>query len=141
MERIGRLRVVFAAARKSRFSKYSELQGIEFPGEYKLILSSANGINAFGLKLYGIHTSMVKSPPLLDRSKAQVLFLVRKRSFILVAGPSFTRRTPVIFEIVEEKSFPFLKSGKVVGRWSDFRTFLTDELQGAEDYHQFRWPK
>ena len=101
------LRVVFAAARKSRFSKYSELQGIEFPGEYKLILSSANGINAFGLKLYGIHTSMVKSPPLLDRSKAQVLFLVRKRSFILVAGPSATRRTPVTLGIVEEKSFLF----------------------------------
>ena len=66
----------------------------------------------------------------------KVLFLVRNGSFILVAGPSFTRRTPVIFGIVEEKSFPFLKSGRVVGRWSDFRTFLTDELQAAEDYHQ-----
>ena len=144
---------VFPAAKKSWFKKYTAIHGLKFPSDYKLILSSVNGIDAFGLSLYGIPPSMVKDRPLLDRSKVHCLDIGRanihwKKSFpgheerFHFGGRnySYTQNSAYFWDRRGE-IIAVLKTGEVVGRWSDFRAFLSDELRAAEDYYQSQTPE
>ena len=135
---------IFPAAKKNWFSKYSKIHTVELPTHYRAILESVNGLNAFGLSLYGIPPSMVKEPPLLDRSKAQCLDVASanvhwKRSFpgqeerFHFGGRNYSHtQNSGYFWDRRGEIVAALKTGEIVGHWPDFRSFLSDELQAAE---------
>jgi hypothetical protein len=128
------------------------LHGLKIPTGYKAILSQVNGLYAFGLALYGIPPSMVKNPPLLDRSRLQCLDLGEanrswKRAYRGQERFCFGSRH---YSYTENSSYFWdrrgeiiaaLKTGEIVGHWSDFKSFLTDELRAAETYEQSRTPE
>jgi hypothetical protein len=143
---------IFPAAKKSWFGKYSRSRGLKFPVAYKSILSSVNGIDAFGLSLYGIPPSMVKDPPLLNRSTLQCLDISLanrnwKRAFpgqearFHFGGRHYdsTQNSGYFWDPGGE-IIAVLKTGEVVGSWTDFQLFFAEELQAAEHYHRSQTP-
>jgi hypothetical protein len=144
---------IFPAAKKSWFGKYSLSHGLKFPSACKSILLSVNGINAFGLSLYGIPPSMVKDPPLLNRSRAQCLDIGSanrnwKRAFpgqearFHFGGRNYdSTQNSGYFWDPNGEIIAVLKTGKVVGSWTNFQLFFAEELQAAEHYHRSQTPE
>jgi len=143
---------IFPPARKSWFSKYSSMHGLKLPTDYKTILSAANGVHVLGLSLYGIPLSMVTTPPLLDRSRAQCLDIGSANAHWKAGFPGQKERFHFggrlysdtqnlgYFSDRQGKILAVLKTGEVVGEWSDFRSFLTDELLATEGYEVSQTP-
>jgi hypothetical protein len=143
---------IFPPARKSWFSKYSSIHGLKLPADYKTILSAANGVHVLGLSLYGIPPSMMTTPPLLDRSQAQCLdigsanahwkteFTGQKERFHFGGRHYSDTQNSGYFSDRRGNIIAVLKTGEVVGEWSDFRSFLTDELLATEGYEVSQTP-
>src|SRR5205807_1908966 len=62
---------LFRGARPTWFAKYGRLHGFNVPPALKPLLIVTNGCFMFGMSLFGMTPSMLRNPPLLDRSRVQ----------------------------------------------------------------------
>jgi hypothetical protein len=137
---------IFLPAKKSWLSQYPRNEGFKVPTVYKEILSVTNGVHAFGLSLYGIPPSMMQKTPGLNRSKVQCLDVGSANLDWKIGFPgqeegfhfggrhySYTQNSGYFMDR-NGKIVAVLKTGEVVGAWSDFQGFLRDELAAAERY-------
>jgi hypothetical protein len=144
---------IFPSARKSWFSRYPRLRGFKLSMKYREILAAANGCYAFGLSLYGIPPSMMEKQPGLNRSKAQCLDIgsanlhwksefpdQEERFHFGSRHYSYTQNSGYFMDR-QGKVIAVLKTGEVVGEWSEFREFLRDELTAAQRYEASETPE
>jgi hypothetical protein len=145
---------LFPPAKKSWFSRYAKVRGIQIPAKLRPLLSTVNGCFAFGLSLFGMPLSMIKEPPLLDRSNLQPhdLSLANENQGWKYGfrgaedGFHFGGRH---YSYTENAGFflfggsqivSLLKDGSVVGKWREFSSFLRDELAAAEAFECSKIP-
>jgi hypothetical protein len=135
---------LFPGAKKSWFVKYGKLHDIRIPTMIRSLLASVNGCEAFGISIYGMPPSMLRNPPLLDRSTAQCLDLATanqdwKHEFQGVADEAFhfgaryyTDEENTGYFLLGKTIVSMLNDGQVLGQWNDMKSFLADELRESE---------
>ena len=116
--------------------------------------SASSTVASPSAHLFGMAPSMLKQPPLLDRSKLQCLDLSLangsggcKYGYKGVEGGfhfgsrHYSASENAGFFLFEDaRVLSLLKDGSVVGEWDRFSTFLRDELTAAETLGQSTIP-
>lgn len=149
------LLTIFPGLSDGEIRAYESIVGITIPNSYAEVLNAIGGCFCFGLSLYGIPRSMLRVPPLLDRSTAQPLDLSTavnswSRKFIGEPGwfhfgdRHYSASENVGYFMTENgKVFALLKVGRKVGEWNLFPEFLSDELRASEErdneLHPHQW--
>ncbi|MFN7920183.1 MAG: hypothetical protein U0Q16_08805 [Bryobacteraceae bacterium] len=105
--------------------------------EYKAILAHLNGAFLFQASLFGIPRSMLRTPPLLDRSTLQPIDLLSSNIqsrygadpglFHFGAGP-FTDTENVGYFCDAGRVKAYLRGGRLLHEYASFREFFTEEL-------------
>jgi hypothetical protein len=136
----------------SRYVRRFELQ---IPEVYADFLRAVNGAFCFGMSLCGVPLSMLGSPPLLDRTILQCHDLWtaatrRVEEFRVPAGYfhfggrdlSYRENVGYFFD-GNSRIISIRGKKKVIGKWSSFSEFLSDELQASEkleeELHPAKW--
>ena len=127
---------------------YGQIFGIDVPPVYTDFLREVNGACCFGMSLCGMPQSMLGRPPLLDRTVLQCHDLA-------TAVNHWTRAYCVPGELFhfgyrhysdDEDVGYFIercnriicvkKDGNVLGDWTNFTAFLSDELKASENLEE-----
>lgn len=135
--------------------RYCQTFQIETPGIYGDFLCEVNGAFCFGMSLCGVPPSMLGNPPLLDRTilqchdlaTAATRWVVEYRvpkGFFHFGGRHFSYLENVGYFIDQGKRILCVQNkGNVIGEWSSFADFLTDELDASEmleeELHPSQW--
>lgn len=129
------------------FEKYNSEYKKDIPNIYKTFLNELNGCNVFDLSLYGL-TPSIYEKGIIDRSKVQCYdlgtankfwkneFEIDKNMFHFGSRSySFDENIGYFLDSTDcIKSI--LKNGEIVNQWYDFSTFLSDEIDAAEQYEK-----
>lgn len=149
---LGYLITVYPGAKKAWFPKYEKTHKVKLPPLVRRILTAANGFDCFGLSLFGMPPSMLKSPPLLDRSTQQCFDVgTADRSwkleypidpgFFHFGGRDYTDDELAGYFLDSRGTIHAVtKGGTEVGKWSDLTAFLHDELAAAETISRAETP-
>ena len=134
---------VYPPARTSWFAKYAKLHGGRILPSYRTILGRLNGCEAFGLSLYGMPPSMLENPPRMSRSVRQCLDIGTANKhwarpfgcgpeMFHIGSRHYTESENVgYFMASASRIISMRKNGEVVGEWSDFSSFLRQELEAS----------
>src|SRR5262249_47483095 len=110
------------------------------------LLKATNGCFIFGTSFYGMAPSMLTKPPHLDRTKLQCHDIATanrewKREYTNASDQfHFAYRSHSdtenagYFLVGKTTIRATLKSGEVIGEWSDLATFLKNELAASEKH-------
>lgn len=147
---------LFPTVGQEALNRYSRAFRIRIPEIYIDVLRQLNGAKCFGMILFGAAPSMLGSPPLLDRTKLQcqdlsVAATEWARGYRAPAGlfhfgyRYFSPSENVGYFLGEnDRILSLKKSGNVVGEWTRFADFLSDELPPSEkleeELYPSRWP-
>lgn len=124
--------------------RYQEIHAVRLAPRYLRILEKINGAHVFEFSLFGIPTSMAISPPLLNRSAGQPYDVNTanqfwKREYSVPAewfhfgGGPYSHDEHVGYFFAEDGIICCCrKSGEVLGCWSSFKDFVSDEICRAE---------
>lgn len=149
---LGYLITVYPPAKKAWFPKYEKAAKVKLPPAIKRLLEAANGFECFGLSVYGMPPSMMKSPPLLDRSVQQcrdigtanttwkVGYPVDPKLFHF-GGRDYTDDELAGYFLDGTNILAVTQGGTQVGRWPDMTAFLRDELAAAEAISKAETPE
>lgn len=135
---------LYPSTDKRWFAKYAKLNRLDVPSRLRPLLGAMNGCFAFGFSLYGMPLSMVEDAPSFDRSRLQCQDLSQANTYWkhdFQAGPQAFHfgsrdcsRTEFVGYFLQGSDIVSLQQGgRVVGRWSDFTSFLADELRASEE--------
>lgn len=124
--------------------RHESLHGYTIPAAYEAVLAQLNGAYIFECALYGMPSSMLRDPPLLDRSTSAPFDLgtanrhwkrefAAPESWFHFGGGTWTRSANIGYFLDDEGAVRGLV-GQVgeVRRWPDFAGFLAAELARAE---------
>ena len=132
--------------------RYAQRFGIEIPQLYSNVLREVNGGFCFGMSLCGIPLSMLAEPPGLDRTTLQCHDLATaatrwvKEYRLPGAWFHFGSRdfsyTETVGYFIDQASriLCVRKTGEIVGQWTDFATFLANELPASEQLEETLHP-
>jgi hypothetical protein len=124
-------------------ARYAGRFGLDVPPMYAAFLASANGAFCYGMSLAGVPSSMLGTPPLLDRRSLQCHDLGSSATLWaseyqrLPAGAfgfghrHYSFHENVGYFIAAGRILSVRKSGKVVGEWGGLADFLHDELAAS----------
>jgi hypothetical protein len=142
--------ILYPGLALSDLARYEELTqtrrnySISIPSSYRQVLSKLNGAFLFQATLYGAPRSMIKDPPLLDRSARQPLDVAEANRhwktkyktdpslFHFGSGPHSHTENLGYFVGGEGGIETYLPGGKHMGTWRSLREFLADELARLE---------
>ena len=126
-------------------SRYQQLHGIVIPSVWQPVLLAANGLEAFGLTLFGMPASMLNDPPLLNRATFQCLdiglansqwkfeYAKIKPDYFHVGARDYSYDELVGYFITTKGSILGIRqNGQRVGEWATIDQFLSEELKAAE---------
>jgi hypothetical protein len=135
--------------------RYCRRFEILVPEMYADFLRAVNGAFCFGMSLCGVPPSMLGNPPLLDRTILQCHDLATAATrwideyrvpvgFFHFGGRHFSYSANVGYFIEGNKRIVSVRGKKkVIGEWSSFSDFLSDELQASEkleeEFHPAKW--
>ena len=134
---------IYPPVTSTTLAAYEKLHNIEIPHSWRPVLVSANGVEAFGLNLFGVLASMASDPPLLTRSVIQCLdislaqtwkleYRVDRRYFH-VGARDYSDTELVGYFITEKGTIVGIRqNGRRVGEWRSVAEMLNDELKAAE---------
>ena len=137
---------------KEALDLYSRTFEIKIPEMYVSFLQQMNGAIPFGMSLCGVPLSMLGDPPLLDRTVVQCHDLAtaakdwiteyRVAARLFHFGFRYFSETENVGYFIDQgKRIKCIKeSGKVVGEWTDFTEFLSDELPVSEKLEEELFP-
>jgi len=136
-------------------SRYCRKFEIQVPEVYADFLHAVNGGFFFGMSLCGVPLSMLGNPPLLDRRILQCHDLATAATqwieeyrvpagFFHFGGRHFSYRANAgYFFEGNERIVSVSGKKKVIGEWTSFSDFLSDELQASEkleeELHPAKW--
>lgn len=135
---------IFKPVNKSWFQNYENKYNKSIPDLYKEFLSAMNGCFYYGFSLYGFDPSIQEDNPYIRRNTLQCMDVgtandSRINSYNNVDGKFYFGSRKVSFTenigyfLTENNAIEAIKkSGEVVNQWSDFNSFLKDELEIAE---------
>jgi len=134
---------IYPAIKATALAKYEKLSGIKIPAIWRPVLLSVNGLEAFGLNLFGIPASMLNDPPLLNRSIIQCLDISLAQawkyeykvdpSYFHVGARDYSYDELVGYFITGKGTILGVRqNGKRVGEWPRLDDLLSEELQAAE---------
>ncbi|MGZ8940983.1 MAG: hypothetical protein ACXW32_17395 [Limisphaerales bacterium] len=135
---------LYPAAKSGWFAKYRKLHGLTIPTVVRSILSVANGLHVFGFSIYGMPPSMLKVPPMLDRSRMQCFDIgtantswkhaygMQAEAF-LFGGREYSDEQNCGYFLRGNTIVSKLRGGQTVGEWNELVGFLRDELKTAEE--------
>jgi len=143
---------LFAPAKQSWFPKYARMHGVKIPSTIQRFLLSLNGCFVFGLSLYGVPPTMVRTPPSLDRSTVQChdigaanrdwKYAYRSADDGFHFGSrGYTDTENCGYFLVGGRILSMLRDGSVIGQWDNIRSFLTDEIAASEERECFNTPE
>jgi hypothetical protein len=141
---------------ETKLDRYAGRFQIEIPDVYRAFLKAVNGGFYFGMSLCGVPSSMLGAIPLLDRSTLQCHDLATAvtlwadeyrgvSGLFHFGGRHFSHRENVGYFLDHERIISKKKNGKIVGEWTDFTEFLTEELKASEELeeklHPSQWER
>jgi hypothetical protein len=135
--------------------RYSRGFGIQVPEVYANFLGAVNGGFFFGMSLCGVPLSMLGNPPLLDRRILQCHDLATAATrwiseyrvpegLFHFGGRHFSYRENVGYFFEGNTRVVSVRGKKkVIGEWSSFSEFLSEELEASEkleeELHPAKW--
>jgi hypothetical protein len=147
--------VLYPGIKRDILDRYCQRFQILVPEMYADFLREANGAFCFGMSFCGVPPSMLGNPPLLDRSVLQCHDLATAvtrwideyrvpAGFFRFGGRHYSYRENVAYFIDEGKRIVSVRGKKkVIGEWTSFSTFLSDELRASEkleeELHPSQW--
>jgi len=129
---------------REALDRYARRFELQVPEIYANFLHEVNGAFCFGTSLCGVPLSMLGNPPLLDRTILQCHDLATAATrwideyrvpagFFHFGGRKFSPRENVGYFFESEHRIVSVRGKKkVVGEWSNFSAFLSDELKASE---------
>jgi hypothetical protein len=136
-------------------NRYCQRFEIRVPKLYSEFLQAVNGGFFFGMSLCGIPLSMLGHPPLLDRGILQCHDLATAATkwikeyrlpagFFHFGGRHFSFRENVGYFFDGDKQIVSVRGKKqIIGDWTSFADFLSDELEASEkleeELHPAKW--
>lgn len=126
------------------YRRYCQRFSIDVPGSYREFLLQLNGAFCFGISFYGMHDSMFGDMPLTDRTALQCHDLALAANYWMrdfpVPGGVFHFGHRHFFDgenagyFVQEnrRILSVHKKRGIVGEWTNFGEFLSDELSASE---------
>jgi hypothetical protein len=136
--------MLYPGISRDALERYCRRFEIQVPEIYADFLREVNGAFCFGMSLCGVPPSMLRNPPLLDRTilqchdlaTAATLWISEYRlpaGFFHFGTRDFSDRESVGYFIEgNTRIVSVRKKKKVVGEWHSFADFLLDELKASE---------
>lgn len=143
----------FPPARKKDFKAYQKLHQIEIPESYQNFLLICNGVQVFDFELFGMPPSMLKEPPLMDRSGLQCVDLATQNrtekysyevdsEWFMFGGRCYSDDENCGYFLSKTGTiYSCLADGEKVKQWRSFSRFLEAELVAAEEFARNEFPK
>lgn len=142
---------LFPPATKKDFKTFEKIHGFRIHDVYREMLLASNGFQAFGLEFFGMSPSMLKEPPLLDRSGYQCIDLSsanQTRSSFNVdsdwfyfGGRNYTEDENCGYFLNPNGAIhSYLPGGERVKRWRSWDRFLEHEVDAAESFARSEYP-
>ena len=125
----------------SSFAKYETIHDMVIPDPYRKVLNQINGAWIYRLVLFGLPTSMIAEPPLLDRSAIQPMDLATANQYwrakyeaeedeFHFGSSDWTMEKTIGYFVSPTGSVRGLVASEgCVAQWSDFDLFLDEEVQ------------
>jgi SMI1/KNR4 family protein SUKH-1 len=144
--------MVYPGIDADSLSRYCRRFEIQVPEIYADFLRSVNGGFFFGMSLCGVPHSMLGNPPLLDRRILQCHDLATAATqwideyrvpsgFFHFGGRYFSYRENLAYFFDGQNRIVSVRGKKkIIGEWSSFADFLSEELKESEKLEEQRRP-
>lgn len=135
--------MLYPGLKPAALSRYSKQNGIQVPEQYAEILQVMNGAFCFGISLFGVPRSMLGKSKLLDRRVLKCHNLASgvtlwstgyqvPPEYFHFGSRAFSESERAGYFLVENRRIIAVrKNQKLIGEWSNFADFLSDELKAS----------